>query len=244
MLKLIVLGNYAPNLRFKPGTSYLITGLSKNILLDCGNGTIRYLLKYIKKNHIDLSSLTIIISHNHFDHCADLINLAYVLKVNKKKLTIYIPHKSVIYDIVKKFRNVFDVKTLNETTHFSIDNADFTFCRTPHCGESYSTKICINKKIFVYTSDLPYVTDKLKTFINNADIALIDCGNPYKYTSISLKNYHGQTTEIVNSIFNCNVKKVFASHLKAYLNKIDYINSFPKNKDVQLVFMNNEYNIF
>lgn len=243
MLKIKVLGNYAPNLKGLPGSCYLISGLKKLIILDMGNGNIKSVLKEIKKE--DVENLLIILSHNHLDHSFDVFKLAKILKKWNKKVKIFLPKKSIMYYIIKSYKKVFEINIINEKTKIYIEDAVIDFCQTFHSGQSYATRIKTADKVFIYTSDFSYVSRGLKAFCENADVVLIDSGIPLA-NKFRLKGYHGITSEILEELFSkeCNVKKVLASHLKAYLKDKCYINVFPKEKDVTLVKMNLEYTIF
>ena len=74
---------------------------------------------------------------------------------------------------------------------------------------------------------------------------LIDSGIPEKSEKISLKGYHGETKYILNSFLadDFNIKKVYASHLKAKVPDEEYFNIFPKGRDITLIKMGNSYNI-
>lgn len=243
MLKIKVLGNYAPNLEGLPGSSYLLKGFSRPILLDLGNGNFKRLIKEINEN--ELSDLIVILSHNHVDHSYDVLKLASYLKKCKKRIKIYLPKKSVMYEIIVNFKKVFDVNIINEKTKIHIDDYIIDFCQTFHRGESYATRIKNESKAFVYTSDMSYMSRGLKYFCKEADVVLIDSGIPLE-NKFHLKGYHGITKEILEDLFSdeCNVKCVLASHLKAKIKDEDYIGVFPENKNVNLVKMGNEYKIF
>lgn len=243
MLKLKVIGNYAPNLKGLPGSCYLLRGIENFIVLDIGNGNIKGLLKEIKKEELD--KLVIIISHNHIDHSLDIFKLINILKKLNKKVKVYLPKKSLIYYILIKFKNVFDVHVINEKVKIELEDVKIDFCQTFHRGESYATRIRINDKIFVYTSDFSYVSRGLKDFCKDADVVLIDSGIPID-NKFHLNGYHGLTKDILDDFFSeeCNVKKVLASHLKGYLKDDIYFNVFPKNKNVILVKIGMEYIVF
>lgn len=243
MLKLKVLGNYAPNLKGLPGSCYILRGLEKIIILDMGYGNLQKVLNEIKEN--ELENIIIILSHNHLDHSFDVLKFAKVLKKLNKKVKIYLPKKSIIYYIVAKNKKFFDVQILNEKTKIELNEAIIDFCKTNHSGECYATRIKYNSKVFIYTSDFSSVSEKLKIFCKNADILVIDTGIPIQ-NKIHLKNFHSNTRETIKELFSkkCNVKEVMASHLKAYLSDSNYINLFPRDKNIYLIKMGCEYELF
>ena len=92
-MEIKVLGTVSPkcyNNKNCPG--YLVSNGNKKILLDCGNGSTKYI------NSIEeLSNIIIIISHLHRDHWGDLLSLSYDsyvlhnLGILKERVKVYIP---------------------------------------------------------------------------------------------------------------------------------------------------------
>lgn len=83
-MKLTVLGSTGPFPR--PGkacSGYLVTDGDTNILLDCGSGVLSRLTKVIPFDALD----AIVLSHLHWDHCADLGILRYALETGWGKET-------------------------------------------------------------------------------------------------------------------------------------------------------------
>lgn len=243
MLTLKVYGNYSPNTVGLPGSCYLLEGMSRKIIFDLGNGNFKKLQKDLSDEEIKNS--LIILSHNHLDHSWDVIKLAKFLLNKKGKVDMYLPKKSFMFWIVERFNKVFNIHILNENIKIYIDNFEISFCRTVHKGESYATKILGEDVSFVYTSDMAYVSEKVKSFCKNSNVVLIDSGHPCRDELFSLEGYHGKTIDILNQLFSneCNVKKILASHLKANLKREKYISVFPPNKDITLVKMGMKYSL-
>lgn len=243
MLTLKVYGNYSPNTVGLPGSCYLLDGLSRKVIFDLGNGNFKSLKKDLSIE--EMKKALIILSHNHIDHSWDVIKLAKYLITKKEKVDIYLPKKSLMFWIITRFKKAFNIHILNESVKINIDEYEFTFCRTIHKGESYATKLCGKNISFVYTSDMARVSNKVKLFCKDADIALIDSGHPCKDELFSLEGYHGKTKDILNQLFGieCNVKKILASHLKANLKREIYLKVFPPNKDIILVKRGMKYSL-
>lgn len=247
-----VLGNYSPNIRtfgkYK-STCYRLKGFSKEIFLDFGAGIFFKFLNIVKKEKIDMNDVVIIISHNHIDHNLSLLSLAIYLyfynKTHKKKkrVRVLLPHRSIIYTVISSLKSVFDVETLNQDTSFSVDNCDFTFCKTIHKGESYATKIQQGNHTFVYTSDIAKTSEELEDFVSGADTVLVDAGYPNKI-SHSFRNYHGLTSEILQKISSLNVNKILATHIRFFATYTDYLKSIPKNAKVEIVQIDDTYQLF
>lgn len=258
-----VLGNYAPNLKGSnkyPCSGYYIKGLNKPVILDLGVGILPRLFKELKLNNESIYNTIFIISHNHIDHSFDMIPLSIVLlkgnivnglnRVFKRKkescnrkVKIYLPKRSLMYTYVKFFKNIFDVGIINEKTNFELEGCTFSFCQTEHRGESYATKIEKNNKIFIYTSDMAYASRKIRKFCKNSNCALIDSGHPNKDRTRTLPGYHGKTQEVIEDLVDSGVERILASHLKASLKDEEYINVFPKDYNILLAKMGNEYEI-
>lgn len=243
MLKLNVIGNYSPNLRFKPGSCYYIEGFSRPVILDFGYGNFKKIINILEKKNINDTIL--IISHKHIDHCFDIIFLVNYLKKKNSKITVFMPKKSILFKFLKKHSDIFVTKELNEDTNFFIDDYTFSFCKTMHKVECYATKMQSKKNSFVYTADICGICNNLKKFCKEANYVLIDSGNPFTDNKLYLNGYHGNTANILNTLFDkdCNVKKVYASHLKAYIKDKYYLKIFPKGKDITIAKIGNCYDL-
>lgn len=249
--KFYVLGNYSPNIRtfgkYK-STCYMLEGFKRVIFLDFGAGIFPKFKNIIEKTNINLNEIIIIISHNHVDHNFSLLELSsYLEKYNRKcgtkvKVKVVMPKRSVIYSLATK-SNVFDVYILNEDFKMNIGGAKFSFCKTIHKGESYATKIEYKGNTFVYTSDIARYSNKLRKFIQNSDVVMVDAGYPDKKID-NFRNYHGRTKEILEETAKQNVEKIYATHLRFFSKCEDYIKCFPKKQKIELVSIGNEYSLF
>lgn len=248
---LYVLGNYSPNIRtfgkYK-NTCYRIKGFSKEVFLDFGAGIFFKFLRILKKEKIDINNIVIIISHNHIDHNFSLIFLSFYLLIynilhkDKKRVEIYMPKKSIAYTFIKTFKNEYRLKILNESVKFNIDNVKFSFCKTIHKGESYATKLTIDKDVFVYTSDIALVCDNLKHFIKNVNTVLVDAGYPNKRFH-SFQNYHGKTEKILKDVNELNIKRILATHIRFFSNYDDYVQKIPPNANVKILNVDDYFNL-
>ena len=244
MKELYVFGNYSPNLKGKPGSCYYINGFKFPILLDFGVGNYNLVKKKI--NFKNINQLIIIISHNHTDHLFGIFKLLNKIKKYNINAIVFMPAKGFMFKILSMlYSKYIEIKELNEQTEFLIDGHKFSFCKTVHKVESYATKIENGNNKFVYTSDIFDVDNKLKKFCKGADVVLIDSGIPEKSEKISLKGYHGETKYILDLFLSdeCNIKKIYASHLKARVSDKQYFNIFPKARNITLIKMGKSYNI-
>ena len=247
-----VLGNHSPNIRMfgkYKCTCYMLNGFSKNIFLDFGAGIFLKFLRLIKREKIDINNIMIIISHNHLDHNLSLMLFAIYLWVynlfhrKNKKVNVILPNNNFMYKFVKLFKNEYEVSILTKDIKFDMDGCKFSFCETIHKGGSYATKIESKNGVFIYVSDLAKVSKPLSSFVKNANVVMVDSGYPFKKLD-SFLDYHGMTQDIMYDLYECNIKKILATHLRICYKKENYIQKFPEKANVKLVRENSTYNLF
>ncbi|MBE6159775.1 MAG: MBL fold metallo-hydrolase [Lactobacillales bacterium] len=105
-MEIKILGSVSPYCKGdKNCVGYLVKSNDSNILLDCGNGISRNM-----NMATDLNNLTIIISHLHKDHYAELLSLGYASYINhrlgfiNKRIKVYIP-KTDYYEVSEDYTN-------------------------------------------------------------------------------------------------------------------------------------------
>ncbi len=193
-------------------SSYLITGNSGQILLDCGSGVMSKLPFYTNVENIS----AVILTHLHFDHMSDVgilqysANFARRTNIMKTKLNIYAPSEP------KEIFNTINGENVNLYTIDSIDTLNITdmkitFTPVNHTIPCYAVKIEEKGKKVVYITDTVYM-DSLGDFANNADLLI--CG-----TAISSESRHTTGKGHMNAdeagkiAKKGNVKKLLLSHI-------------------------------
>ncbi|WP_026893704.1 MBL fold metallo-hydrolase [Clostridiisalibacter paucivorans] len=178
-MKITVLGNNGPY----PGTDKACSGYlleSENdtkILIDCGNGVLSRLFKFIDIKKID----AIILSHLHMDHIGDMFVFKYAIGINKSKgkfqgsIPVYTPKDDQYIVNNMNYNGAFDIRDIDEEKVLNINELKVTFKRTKHPVETYSIKVDNGEKIFVYSSDTSYFTE-LIDFVKNVDLFLCEAG--------------------------------------------------------------------
>ena len=58
------------------------------------------------------------------------------------------------------------------------------------------------------------------------------------------ENYHGRTKQILGETSKLGIGVVYATHIRFFSKKEDYIKNFPKGQTTYLVRINNEYDMF
>ncbi len=175
-MELTVLGNNG-TCPIKDGAcaSYLLEVGTRKILIDVGNGSVA------KLQHIcDLSEIdTIIVSHLHFDHIADLFPFKYALETRKylgeniRKINLYIP---VVPDWIEKeisTNDIFSITYINDGFTCSTEQLQLTFKRVVHMGDSFAIRIENEGKTFVYSGDSGQCT-QLQEIAKKSDVFLCE----------------------------------------------------------------------
>lgn len=174
-----------------------------NLLMDVGDGILRDLLSLSRRDYESIH--TILITHGHFDHVGGLYSLLCFFRMLNRKgeLTVVCPKNVVeIQGIIQTFResyadsipyqlNVMEVDSeviLNEITitpfpvqHRGSIIGGGELPDIPTLGYIISKK---GEKV-VYTGDTGYF-EELKTYISNADLAILEGTNKEKGSTFHL----------------------------------------------------------
>lgn len=255
-MEIKVLGTVSPkcyNNKNCPG--YLISNGTKKILLDCGNGSTKYI------NTIEeLSDITIIISHLHHDHWGDLLSLSYDsyvlhnLGILKERVKVYIPEPDFEEKIISIYvepmtclpipitrkesiadyeflTNLGDEQylefiTYNEKTKLKIDNLEIDFSENPHQIRSYSIRVKDKESTVVYSGDTGFKKNTLTNLATNADLLI--CESTFLSTQPKKLDYHLTTTEAATIAKEANVKSLLLTHFYPTIEKEQYVEEAKK----------------
>jgi ribonuclease BN (tRNA processing enzyme) len=211
-MEITVLGQWGAYPKAGEATAgYLIEHKNEKILIDCGSGVLAQLQRYIK-----LSDLTsVIISHTHYDHVADLGCLQYACLIDmdlgkrSKVLPIYISNESN----KDQYKPMLGSELLHISTEASIiiDDLSISFFKTFHGAYCLAMKIQTQDKTLIYTADT-YFDDSLIPFCQNADIALVETSF-FKEVSDAKKYGHMNSIEVGTLADKANIGKVILTHL-------------------------------
>lgn len=185
-MKLTVLGCWAPFQAVGGACSgYLLQVGEKNILLDCGNGVLGNLQKYINYRHID----AVILSHLHPDHYCDLFSLRHAIggarRIDKNIRTIPVlapENPAEEFKKICKFTEAFDVQSIDQIAPVSINGVkvrsiDFygikiSFIPTKHSLPTYAIEVEEKGKLF-YTGDTGWM-EYLPVLAADSDVLLCE----------------------------------------------------------------------
>jgi len=188
-MRIKILGTQAPfQTNGRKGIGYLVTTKDGNFMLDAGSGSHSGL------TFEDYEKLSLILSHGHFDHVADVNNILYAavtLKINRivpVNLSIYLPKE---YDEILEDRMVTKTVKANKLanivrysseTKFSVGNTEITFLKTSHSEDSYAIKITEDNKSVGYTGDIsPEDIGICAEFFKDIDLIISECSLAQDY---------------------------------------------------------------
>ncbi len=220
------------------------TDNNQKILLDCGNG-ITSLMKFPN----DLEDLTIIISHLHKDHYADLSAIAYAsyvyhnLSLLNSKIKVYIPNSKDLEDyhylINYGTENYMDFYVYDEKTNLNINGMNVSFYQTQHNIKTFAMNIIKGNIKLSYSADTGF-DETISLFFQNADILI--CESSFLKHQKNGNMNHLSAEEAAMIAKKSNVKKLILSHFWPEINKLSYFNE-AKNifKNVEVASENKEY---
>lgn len=177
-MKLTILGNNGPFPSAGGACSgYLMEEGNKRILIDCGNGVLSNLLKFVKFEELD----AIILTHLHSDHMSDMMVLRYAVQIKKARgliknsITVYAPEEPNEEYKRLDIKDVFDLKPIKQDLVLNFDNLKITFSEMKHPVKCFGVAISNGDKRFVYSGDTS-MCDNIIEFSKNADFVMLDSG--------------------------------------------------------------------
>lgn len=225
-----VLGSVSPYCKNGSNCSGFLIENNDKILLDCGPGiTSRMNIPD------DLEGLTIIISHLHKDHYADLFAIGYAslcyhrMGLLKQRIKVYIPEVPVgskeylDYQLIMNLEEAyFDVITYNERDMIHVGENVISFYKTHHSVTNYSCKIQNIESTIVYTGDMGFRdVDAYADFISNADCFICESTYLDSDNVTDMNHLHAKEAGYIASLGN--VKMLMLTHFWPEHNKIGYL---------------------
>lgn len=226
-MKIKVLGSTSPySTNDRNGIGYLIESNNYRIMLDAGSG----ISKNLDMNK-DLENLTIIISHLHRDHYAELLPLSYATYIMSKnnllknKIKVYIPDDidsiDKAYVLSLEEDSYFEMIEYSKEDILSVGSMKVEFTESLHGVKTYSIKVSENDKSICYTSDTGYANNNIIPFANNTELLI--CETTYLKDQTKPKDVHLTTIEAGNLALKSNVKKLMINHFWPSISKEKYL---------------------
>ncbi len=206
---------------------YLLKISEKFYLLDCGNGSISQLQKFIPIEWLD----AVFISHHHSDHVADLGALRHAWKdLNrfgnvKHPLPVFTPPEPM--DVIAKLREKesFDLNFLKEGKDLDWDQVTVSVMRTAHHMQCMALRFEYQGKRFIYSGDTQFYpgAEQLIEFAKGADFFLLEGGYPdFQKKIIDPDCRHLSAGEAVELAEKANAKQLLITHLHPLSKKDEF----------------------
>ena len=175
-MKLTVLGCYGPYPAAGGACSgYLLEAGDCRLLIDCGNGVLSRLQRHLKPWELE----AVLLSHLHFDHCADLLVLRYALDharardLRRRPLPLHAPPEPSAELKRLLYKDLFDIKPLSPGEPLTLGPFNFSCIETLHSLPCLAMRIETEDGLFVYSGDTEYF-DGLAEFAAGADLFLCE----------------------------------------------------------------------
>ena len=219
----------------RSGPAYFLEVDNKNILIDCGPGT----LIRLSEIGIDPKDLDyIFITHFHADHTSDLFALQMSFRLNeffgekelKKFPIIYGPPGIEIF--TKKLGQIYQLPAFDNFTKikYKVNQESLQLgsllvkpFRVKHTASglsvaAYAFRFEFGGKVFTFSGD-SIKHEGLENASKNADVFICDCS----YTKGKGSPAHLNTHELGEIAEKSRVKKVFLTHIYPNLEDIDLV---------------------
>lgn len=177
-MKLTILGNNGPFPAAGGACSgYLVQSGDTNILIDCGNGVLSNLQKFIRLEELDAIFLT----HLHSDHISDMYVLKYAVQIKRKRgqfdraIEVYAPPEPAEEYGRLDVKDAFSLGAITAQTELYIGGLRLTFAQMKHPSMDFAIKIEGDGKTFVFSGDTSW-TDEIISFSKDADLLMLDAG--------------------------------------------------------------------
>ncbi|KGM95203.1 metallo-beta-lactamase [Clostridium novyi A str. 4552] len=190
---------------------YLLQTEGHNILVDCGSGVLSKVQNYIPLNEID----TVVLSHYHGDHAADVAPLQYEalmsrkMGIRKEDLKIYCHNLTDDFNKLT-LKGASQGNKIDDNTEINIGDLKVTFRWVKHAVPTLAMRFEQNGKSFVYSGDTEWC-DGIVDISKDADLFICEC-NLFN-RDLGKVNGHLTAGEVGKIAKMNNVKKLVLSHL-------------------------------
>lgn len=206
-MKLTVLGRCGPYPRAGEACSgYLLQTDKTNILVECGAGILSRLRSVLELPKLD----AVVLSHLHYDHCADMSVLRYALEqLPRPPLPVYCPTDPA--DALRIFDYpVFDIRPLSDGLRARAGDLTLAFSAVEHPVPTFGLRVFEGEGSLFYTGDTGWF-DGLVALCRGADALLADCC--FTDADAGKRNIHLSARQAGRLARQAGVKALYCTHL-------------------------------
>lgn len=222
---MIILGSYGP---YPPAdgacSGYLLEHEGFYVLLDCGNGILSRMQRYINIERLE----AVVLSHLHSDHISDLFILRYALQreieegLRKNPLLLLAPDEPTEEFSRLPYKNVFHIEAIDSKRDFQVGPFTFSFLRTIHSVPCFAAAVFLDKeKKLVYSADTEYFSEFV-LFAHRASMLLCE-SNFLKGDLLKEAKNHLSAFQAASVARDAEVQTLLLTHLPPFRNKNDYL---------------------
>lgn len=209
----------------EPCSGYLVRTQNHSLLLDLGNGAMTNLYSVLQPELLS----SIVISHGHMDHFADMVGLYHYLKfvqAPKQPIELYctndfaVKFKALIGHELGQVSSVFAIRMIESDKTVSVGDLEIVFKKANHPVETYVARISENRKVLCYGADGD-VSDNL--IESSTDVDLLLCESTWSKKDHNHPfGLHMDANDIANVAKLAKPKKTLITHI-AHPNSREHI---------------------
>ncbi|MBP0724532.1 MBL fold metallo-hydrolase [Bacillus sp. RG28] len=189
---------------------YLFEENDFKLVVDIGSGALSLLPNFTQLQEIN----SVLISHYHHDHIADLGVLQYFKLINQGNNASLLPIYGHNLDQVGFTKlthpNATEGIVYDPSQKLTVGPFNVSFLKTNHPVDCFAMRIETASASVVYTADSSY-KEEFIPFSLDADLLICDC-NFYEHQD-GTKAGHMSSKEVATIASNANVKELLLSHL-------------------------------
>jgi ribonuclease BN (tRNA processing enzyme) len=177
-MKLTILGNNGPFPAAGGACSgYLIEEDGIKLLIDCGNGVLGNLQKFIPVEGLD----GVILTHLHSDHMSDMLVMRYAVQIKRnrgtmdKAVNVFAPPEPLDEYNRLNVKDAFNINPITGDLILKFGKLQITFEEMKHPVKCFAVSVENGDRRFVFSGDTSW-NENIIEFSRGADVLMLDAG--------------------------------------------------------------------